>query len=394
LQLTLLEVVPLFTIREDPMRSRITAVAAPTNKKSLIAQIALVLIASAASACVRTASSASATSETDSSAVAIVAHPVTVSTRAWSTTASGIVHANTTVDVAFEVAGKVANVGPDEGQSVRAGEAIASLDPAAYRFAVEQTSAGAERAARDRDRNRPLLTAGSISPADMDHLETGARESAAAADLAKKRLADTRLIAPMSGVIARRSIEVGAMVAPGQPAYTIVALDPMRVRVGVPESDIGRVTEGAATTVRIPALDTSFTGRVSLIGVAADPATRSYTVEISVPNPARRLRDGMVAEATITTKATTSAIVVPASAVVHDATANSATVVYVLDRDAARAHARRVITGAARGDSLEITSGLDENDRIVVAGQQRLREGAAVKLVSPQSNAVNGSTKP
>jgi RND family efflux transporter MFP subunit len=379
------------------MRSRITAVAAPVNQRSLIIQIALVLVASVVTACVRTASSATSEgNEADSTAVPVVAHAVALTTRAWSTTASGIVHANTTVDVAFEVPGKVANVGPDEGQSVRAGETIAALDPTAYRLTVEQTSAGAERAGRDRDRNRPLLAAGSISPADMDHLETGARESAAAADLAKKRLADTRLAAPISGVVARRSIEVGAMVAPGQPAYTIVALDPMRVRVGVPESDIGRITEGAAATVRIPALDTSFAGRVSLIGVAADPTTRSYTVEISVPNPARRLRDGMVAEATITTKTTTSAIVVPAAAVLHEGTSNGGTVVYVLDRDAARVHARRVMTGAAHADSLEIASGLDANDRVIVAGQQRLREGAAVKLLttSTQSNAGNGSAKP
>jgi RND family efflux transporter MFP subunit len=186
------------------------------------------------------------------------------------------------------------------------------------------------------------------------------------------------------------------MVAPGQPVYTIVALDPMRVRVGVPESDIGRISEGAPATVRIPALDTSFTGRVSLIGVAADPATRSYTVEISVPNPARRLRDGMVAEATITTKATTSAIVVPAAAVLHEGTVNGSTVVYVLDRDASRVHARRVTPGAAHGDSLEIASGLDANDRVIVAGQQRLREGAAVKLMttSAQSTAIPGSAKP
>lgn len=182
------------------------------------------------------------------------------------------------------------------------------------------------------------------------------------------------------------------MVAPGQPVYTIVALDPMRVRVGVPESDIGRITEGAPATVRIPALDTSFGGRVSLIGVAADPATRSYTVEISVPNPARRLRDGMVAEATITTKATTSAIVVPAAAVVHEGTANGATVVYVVDHDGAAVHTRRVMVGAAHGDSLDIASGLDANERVVVAGQQRLREGAAVKVLP--ANTLTGSAKP
>jgi RND family efflux transporter MFP subunit len=349
--------------------------------------VALMLTAFATSACVRSAESA--TNDVGSTAVSVVAQTVTRSTRPWTTTTSGIVHANTTVDVAFEIPGKVITAGPDEGQSVRTGQPIAALDPTEYRLAVDQASALEERATRDRDRNRALLASGGISPADMDHLESGARQSVAAAGLAKKRLADTRLTAPLSGIIARRAIEVGATVAPGQPVYTIVDLDPVRVRVGVPEADVGHITDGASASVRIPSLDTSFVGRVSLIGVAADPTTRSYTVEISVPNPARRLRAGMVAEATITTNATTSALMVPATAVLHDGSMNGAPLVYVLD--GARAHARRVTIGAARGDSLEITSGLNVSERVVIAGQQRLRDGSAVTL---QSNDMPGSAKP
>src|SRR4029079_15054967 len=93
----------------------------------------------------------------------------------------GIVQPNTTVDVAFEVPGKVVMVGPDEGQSVRAGQPIAALDPTDYRLSVEQASAQADRAARDRDRNQPLLASGGIAPADMDHLESGSRHRAAPA---------------------------------------------------------------------------------------------------------------------------------------------------------------------------------------------------------------------
>ncbi len=200
-------------------------------------------------------------------------------------------------------------------------------------------------------------------------------------------MADTRLDAPISGIVARRAIEVGATVAPGQAVYTIVGLDPVRVRLGVPEGDVGHVTEGAAATVRIPALDTSFAGRVTLIGVAADPATRSYTVEVSVPNPAHKLRAGMVAEATISTRESTSAMMVPAPAVVHDGGINGTTIVYVLDHDAARVHARRVTTGVARGDSLEITSGVASGDQIVVAGQQRLRDGARVQQVGSNTQS-------
>ncbi len=85
-------------------------------------------------------------------------------------------------------------------------------------------------------------------------------------------------------------------------------------------------------------------------------------------------------------------MMVPAPAVVHDGGVNGATIVYVLDRDAARVHARRVTTGTARGDSLEITSGAQAGDQIVVAGQQRLRDGARVRQVSstPRSNAPKG----
>lgn len=362
------------------MRSRITAVAAPLAPYALLLAA---LAALAASGCAR--ADASSTNDNDkTAAIPVIVETITPSTHAWSTTASGIVQANTTVDVGFQVPGKVVTVGPDEGQAVRAGQEIAALDPTDYRLALEQASAQSDRAAHDRDRNRPLLASGGIAPADMDHLESGARQSAAAADLAKKRLADTRLAAPISGIVARRAIEIGATLAPGQPAFTIVDLDPVRVRVGVPEADVGRISEGSAAMVRIPALDTTFAGRVSLIGVVADPTTRSYTVEIAVPNPTRRLRAGMVAEATVTTAQTTSAIVVPAAAVVHDAGVNGTTLVYVVDRDAARVHSRRVTTGAVRGDSLEISSGIAAGEQVVIAGQQRLRDGARIALVDPR----------
>jgi RND family efflux transporter MFP subunit len=369
------------------MAPRTTAVAA---------SILIPITSLAMAACTRADASATKDARPESAAVSVVALPATLSTRAWSTTASGIVQANSTVDVAFQVPGKVVSVGPDEGQTVRAGQEIATVDATEYRLAVEQASAQADRAARDRDRNQPLLASGGIAPADMDHLESGARQSAAAAGLAKKRLADTRLDAPLSGIVARRAIEVGTTVAPGQPAFTIIDLDPVRVRVGVPETDIGHVTTGAPATVHIPALDTSFTGHVSLIGVSADPSTRSYTVEIAVPNHERRLRAGMVAEATIQTKENRSALMIPASAVVHDGGVNGSTIVYLLDRDGARVHSRRVTTGTARGDSLEITSGITAGEQIVVAGQQRLRDGASVQLVAAKTalKATTGGTQP
>jgi len=156
-----------------------------SSRTALAASLStLTLVALAA--CAR--ASAKSPDEGEAVAMPVIARDVAPSTRAWSTTASGIVQAKTTVDVSFQVPGKVVMVGPDEGQTVRAGQIIAAVDPTDYRFTVEQMAALSERATRDRDRNRPLLDAGSISAADMDHLEIGARQSAAAADLARKKL--------------------------------------------------------------------------------------------------------------------------------------------------------------------------------------------------------------
>jgi RND family efflux transporter MFP subunit len=296
-------------------------------------------------------------------------------------TASGVVEARTTVDVAFQVPGKVAAVGPDDGDAVSEGQLLAALDPTDYRLAVEQTAAAAEYAAGERDRYRPLLAAGSVAPNDLARMESAARQSAAGAALARKRLADTRLHSPISGIVARRALERGTSVASGQSAFTLVDLDVVKVRIGVPEADIDMIRAGQSATVRLPALaEASFGGRVTSVGVSADPTTRTYAVEITVPNTMHRLKAGMVAEATVQATRQRTAIAVPAAAVVRNA--DGATLLYLLDPTTHRVHSRRVSVGTTHGAeaTLEIARGLSAGELVVVAGQQRVREGSLVTL--------------
>jgi RND family efflux transporter MFP subunit len=298
------------------------------------------------------------------------------------TTASGVVQAKTPVDVSFQVPGKVVLVGPDEGDAVRAGQLLAQIDTTDYRFALDQAAAQADRATQERERYQPLLASGSVAPNDFERIESGARQAVAAAGLARKRLADTRLVAPLSGVVAHRAIQPGETASAGQTVFTIVDVDPVKVRIGVPESEIGGVQVGQRAEVRVPALgDEPFAGRVTLVGIAADSTTRTYAVGISVPNPAQRLKVGMVAEATVEGARVAHAIVVPASAVVRDA--NGATVVYVLDSAESRVHARRVEIGEATHDAIDVTRGLAAGEPVVVAGEHRVREGSRVLVESP-----------
>ncbi|HUP05229.1 MAG TPA: efflux RND transporter periplasmic adaptor subunit [Bryobacteraceae bacterium] len=332
-------------------------------------------------------------------------------------------------NVGFEVSGKVVEAAPREGDEVRAGQTLARIDPADYSLAVEaaEAQAAAARAALDKaeapvrpemleqarisyeraldeyQRMKTLYDSRSLAPNDFHKFEAaylaaeqqyaqahagGQKEdraqaramydqAQAAAHLARKRLDDTTLRAPLSGFLSSRSVQVGEMTSPGRPVFQIVELDPVEISVGVPETDIPLVKPGEAATVDAPALPGErFEGRVSLVNVAADPATRTYMVRIRVPNPRHTLRLGMIAEARIRTGQMLDAMTLPGESLTHDP--QGATAVFVYYPDQKRAYSRRVETGTVYGKEIEIKSGLNGDEILVLAGQERLRDGAAV----------------
>jgi RND family efflux transporter MFP subunit len=170
------------------------------------------------------------------------------------------------------------------------------------------------------------------------------------------------------------------MAGAGVPVFSIVSLNPARVRAGVPETDIGQIHAGRKAVISIPALGgIEFKGTVELVGVAADPASRTFTVKLLVPNPNLILKAGMIAETGIETGGVVQAIVIPGEAVVHDP--QGSLLVYVYYPDRKRVYARRVETGAVRDRGIEITSGLSETDFIVMAGQHKVREGSLVEVI-------------
>src|SRR5579871_3599799 len=255
-----------------------------------------------------------------------------------SVAASGSVEGSETTEVAFQVPGKVARVFVDEGQHVNRGQLLAELESTDYRNALDAASAQkqvaealAQKAAAgprkqeveqaridlarwedEYKRMQFLVERKSLPANDFQKIEAaykGAREryqmavegtrvedrlAATAQALAAKaqaseelkRLGDTRLIAPIAGNISMRRIDPGQTVAAGASVFSIVNLNPAKVRVGVPEAEIGKVVRGAKADVMIPSLGgRCFEGKVEIIGVSAEAASRTYTVKIIVPNP-------------------------------------------------------------------------------------------------------------
>jgi len=351
--------------------------------------------------------------------------------RAESVSASGSVEGSETAEVAFQVSGRVVRVLVEEGQHVSKGQLLAEIDPTDYRNAfnaaeaqkaaavaveqraddgvrkqeLEQARIEFERAEDEYQRMKFLVERKSLPPNDFQKIEAaykaakerydmaqeGTRKEDRAAATAQahaadaqaseesKRLNDTRLLAPISGSISMRRVDPGQTVAAGMPVFSIVELNPVKVRVGVPEADIGRVHQGATAEVSAPSLDgRRFSGKVAIIGVAAEPASRTYTVKILVPNPGPVLLAGMVAEARIFGPAKVHALTIPAEAVVPDP--QGAPNVYVYSPERKRVYARRVEVGQPVGKEVEILSGLRGDEQIVVAGQQKVREGSIVEI--------------
>lgn len=305
-------------------------------------------------------------------------------------------------DASFLVAGKVIFVGPREGDFVKKEQVLASIDPTDYQLALaaataqkDQAEVAYQRAEDEHRRMKMLYDSKSLAPNDylkfkaaFDSAAQQYEQAVASEKLTRKRLADATLCAPASGYIAKRLIEPGDTAAPGHPAFEIVQMDPVEVSVGIPETDIHVVRIGQKAAITVPALPgKSFEGTVRIINVSAEPDTRTYMTRITVPNPERLLRVGMVAEAAVREDRTVSMVTLPGEAVVRDP--QGATQVYVYYPDQKRVYTKRVEVGSLINKDIEIKSGLSGNELIVLGGQTWLRNGSVVSAAEQRSEAAS-----
>jgi RND family efflux transporter MFP subunit len=297
--------------------------------------------------------------------------------------------------VSFLVAGRAQAVLPREGEYVANGQLLAELDPTDYRSALEGASALAtearvvsDQAKKEYDRMAFLFERKSLAENDFDKIKA-ARDAAvkkldqalAAEKVRKKQLTDTTLHSPVKGFISKRMVEPGQTVATGTPVFEIVRMDTVEILVGVPETDIHLVAVGQKAVVSLPAMpDRYFDGTIRVINVSADPNTRTYMTRITVPNPEHLLLLGMVAEARISSDEILDVITLPGDAITRDP--QGAPLVYIYYPDQKRVYSKRITVGRLTGDDIEIREGLSGDERIVIAGQDKLRDGIEVAVVN------------
>ncbi|MFQ5772540.1 MAG: efflux RND transporter periplasmic adaptor subunit, partial [bacterium] len=183
-------------------------------------------------------------------------------------------------------------------------------------------------------------------------------------------------VSPVNGFIAAKLVELGSTVAPGTPVAKVVDISQVKIKFGVPEKDLVKISKGVPATILVDSYPhVTFKGTVSAVGPQADLTTRSFPVEILVQNSDYRLKAGMVARVEAAAKTLRDVVLVPKSAFLER---SGQTLIFVIKND--RAQLRIPKFGLEQGDYIALLDGAKAGEEIVILGQENLTQGVKVNV--------------
>lgn len=303
---------------------------------------------------------------------------------------TGTVAPERTARLAAQVEGEILSLAAREGDRVRAGQVLVRIDPS--RLEAAQAEAQGERAGVEADledarrvleRDRALFERRGIGQEELERSETAVRRLEAALARAGARvaglaaqLADSQVRAPFDGYVLERHVEVGDVVKSGVPLLAIASAGSY-VLVQVSEIDLARLGREEPISLDTDSGLTPCQGELGRVRPQVDPGTRTAAIEVAIGNSCTaRLLPGMLVKAGLVLDRRDDALGVPAGAVLTrpDGTRR----LFVVEEGTAVE--RRITTGIEGGGWVEVTSGLAQGERVVVSGQERLRDGLAVRI--------------
>lgn len=300
----------------------------------------------------------------------------------------GIFMANREVMVASETQGRVKGVGPKVGDHVSAGAILARVDDELKRAALTNAEVNYEKAKKDLERYEWMQQQndGGVADIQVDNARQTLKATEAALIIARRQYNDTRITAPISGVLTARPVEIGTTLMPGAQVATIVDISQLKVKVNVPEQDVFKLRNGDRVEIATDVYPGhTFDGVVTMIGAKADEA-HTYPVEVTVSNNSHfPLKAGMFGNVIFTSLPSMKALAVPRDAIVGSVKKPQ---VYVVQNGMAKL--RDIVVGRETGTSVEVLKGLLDGDQVVVSGQNNLRDGVAV-LVNNKAMAAKSN---
>ena len=311
---------------------------------------------------------------------------------------SGAIMPERDATVRAQVGGSVLQTYAEQGQRVGAGQLLARIDASGLqdaflsaRAAVTSANSSADIAARDLGRSQKLLAAGAIAERDIEQ----SRRAKIAADAAladarsrlanaQKQLGNTRIVAPMPGVVSERPVSAGDVVQPGAAMFTVVDPSSMRLEASIPADQLSAVRIGVPVNFTINGYPgRTMIGKVTRISPTADPATRQVRIIASIPNTSGALVGGLFATGRLASEIK-SGLVAPVSAI--DQRSNIPAVMRIR-----QGRVERVLVQLGLKDEgaerVEITSGVQAGDTLLLGAAQGISAGTVVKVSAPADKA-------
>jgi membrane fusion protein, multidrug efflux system len=321
--------------------------------------------------------------------VAVVTAPVTAESFPQQIEALGTARANEAVDITSKTSNTIVRIRFEEGQRVERGTVLVEFDAAQTRADLAAAEAALVESRAAYDRSQALAGSAVLSRAQLDQIVATLKANEARVASAKARLDDQYIRAPFTGRTGLRRVSVGSFVSPGTVITTVDDVSVIKLDFSVPETFVALMKPGlniAATSAAYPGR--KFEGIVASIDSRIDPVSRSVTVRAELPNDDGVLKPGMFLGVLLTRDAA-PALVLPESAVVPEQGR-----AYVLVVEGGRATRREVQLGRRRTGQVEVLSGVAVNDRVIVEGALKVRDGGQVREAGAPPDAAQAEGAP
>lgn len=304
---------------------------------------------------------------------------------------TGVIQAMQDVTVSAEESGVVRQILHEKGTRVRVGQPILRLDSQILAAQVQTATAQAELAREVWERRRRLYEEDGIG-SEVSYLEAkyAAEEAQGNLKALQERLARTTIHAPITGILDQRLVEVGTMLSPGTPVARVVQIDPVKILAGVPERFALDVSTGADASVTFDVMPgEEVDGTITYVGATVDPGSRTFPIELTLPNPGGRIKPEMVASINVVRRVREDVVVIPQDAMVR---VEDGYVVFVAAERGgeAVAEARSVTIVSNQNNRAVVSEGIAPGDRLVVVGQQQVADGDRIRIVGGEQAAERG----
>ena len=293
-------------------------------------------------------------------------------------TGTASLEAEEEASVVARAGGVVKEIFVEEGTYVKAGDPLAQLDEERLAIELRRAEVTLNKLKQDYERKGELHGKKLISDEEFQRAKSEYELQVQLRDMSKLDLEYTTVRAPISGVISRRHIKLGNMVQRNEAVFHITDFDPLLAIMHVPERELYKLKTGQRATVVVDALpDGRSEGYIKRISPIVDPQTGTFSVTIEIRQSSRQLKPGMFGRVLVVHDTHQKTLLVPKSAVVRE---DDEAAVYVV-RDSI-AYKKPIVIGYENGQSIEVVSGIEEGDTIVITGQGGLRDSSRVEAVN------------